>query len=61
MTGSGRHELAFQGINLYTTVVHRWSPLAYSMGDWIHKNVSNHAGFKTAFRHSLDHCFIIHG
>ena len=32
-----------------------------SMGSWIHKEVSNHAGFETAFRHSLDYCFIIHG
>ena len=31
------------------------------MGSWIHKEVSNHAGFETAFRHSLDYCFIIYG
>jgi hypothetical protein len=53
------HELLAQGINLHTPVVDRWSPLAYSI--WIHREVSNHAGFETALRHSLNYCFILQG
>ena len=61
IAGAGHHELATQGINIYLPVVDRWSPLAYSLGRWIHRTVSDHAGFETALRHSLNYCFIIHG
>ena len=36
--------VAAQNINLFTPVVDRWSPLAYSLADWIHTDVSNHQG-----------------
>ena len=55
------HELLAQGINLHTPVVDRWSPLAYSIGNWVHREVSNHAGFETALRHSFNYCFILQG
>ena len=31
--------VAAQNINLFTLVVDRWSPLAYSLADWIHTDV----------------------
>ena len=50
-----------QGLNFFSPVVDRWSPLAYSIGSWIHREVGNHSGFKTTYRHSLDFCFILQG
>ena len=53
--------LIAQGLNIFTPVVERWSPLAYSIGNWIHRDVGNHSGFETTYRHSLDYCFIMQG
>ena len=53
--------VAAQNINLFTPVVDRWSPLAYSLADWIHTEVSSHSGHKSTFRKSLNFCFILQG
>ena len=45
-----------QGINAMAPVIDRWSPLAYAIGDHIHRRVAKHAGFETCFRHS--HAFV---
>ena len=45
--GKNINELLGQGLNLFTPVVDRWSPIAYSIGLWIHRDVGNHAGFET--------------
>ena len=49
------------GIKLMTPVLDRYSPLAYSIGDYIHRKVAKHAGYENSFRESLNHCFIIQG
>ena len=48
-------------LNFSTPLVDRYSPLAYSLGDYIHRVLSNHAGYETSYRHSLSHCFILQG
>ena len=60
-TGKDINELLAQGLNLFLPVVDRWSPIAYSIGLWIHREVSNHSGFETTYRHSLNFCFVTHG
>ena len=50
-----------QNINLFTPVVDRWSPLAYSLADWIHKDIAIHSGHESTFRKSLNYCFILQG
>ena len=49
------------GIKLMTPVLDRYSPLAYSIGDYIHRKVAKHAGYENSFREGLNHCFIIQG
>ena len=51
--------VAAQNINLFTPVVDRWSPLAYSLADWIHTDVSRPFGQVLTFRKSLNLCFIL--
>ena len=53
--------LIAQDLNVFTPVVERWSPLAYSIGSWIHRDVGQHSGFETSYRHSLDFCYILQG
>ena len=53
--------LIAQGLNVFTPVIERWSPLAYSIASWIHRDVGHHSGFETSYRHSLDFCFILQG
>ena len=60
-TGKNIYELLTQGLNLFTPVVDRWSPIAYSIGLWIHRDVGNHSGFETTYRHSLNFCYVTHG
>ena len=48
-------------IHVFSPVVHRWSPLAYSIANWVHMDIAKHAGFETCFRHSHNHAFIIQG
>ena len=49
------------GMKLLTPVLDRHSPLSYSIGDYIHRKVANHAGYENCLRESLNHCFIIQG
>ena len=53
--------VAAQNINLFTPVVDRWSPLAYSLADLIHTDVSSHSGHESTFRKSFNFCFILQG
>ena len=49
------------GINVKTPVLDRFSPLSYSVGDYIHRKISKHGGYETCLRDSLNVCFIIQG
>ena len=49
------------GIKVKTPVLDRYSPLSYSVGDYIHRMISKHGGYETCLRDSLNHCFIIQG
>ena len=53
--------VAEYGIKLLTPVLDRYSPLSYSIGDYIHRKVAKHAGYENCFRESLNHCFIFQG
>ena len=44
-----------------TPVLDRYSQLAYSIGDYIHRMVAKHTGYENSFSESLNHCFIIQG
>ena len=49
------------GLNMVVPVLDRFSPLSYSIADYIHRVVSRHGGYETCLRSSLDCCFIIQG
>ena len=49
------------GIHVFSPVIDRWSPLAYSIANWIHTDIAKHAGFETCLRHSHNHVFILQG
>ena len=49
------------GLKAITPVIDRYSPVAYSLGDYIHRKVANHAGYENCYRESLNHVFIIQG
>ena len=49
------------GIQFKTPVLDRFSPLSYSIGDYVHRIVSKHRGYETCLRDSLNICFIIQG
>ena len=53
--------VAAHNINLFTTAVDRWSPLAYSLADWIHKDIAIHFGHESTYRKSLNFCIILQG
>ena len=53
--------LADQGVIIHTPVIDRFSPLAYSIGLWVHDTLSKHAGYETSNRTSLGFCFIMKG
>ena len=57
----GTDILRSQGINVLTPIIDRWSPLAYSIGDHIHNNVSSHYGFETCHRASHQFVHILKG
>ena len=48
-------------LNFCTPVVDRYSPLAYSIGEYVHRVLSNHSGYENSYRHSLHHCYIVQG
>ena len=49
------------GIKMMIPVLERFSPLSYSIGDYVHRKLSKHAGYESCLRESLNHCFIIQG
>ena len=48
-------------LNFCSPLIDRHSPLAYALGDYVHRVLSNHAGYETSYRQSLNHCFILQG
>ena len=48
-------------INVRTPIIDRFSPLAYSFAQYIHYEVSNHAGLETCNRLSLERVYIVQG
>ena len=48
-------------LNFFTPVVDRYSPLAYSLADYVHRVPANHAGYESSYRVSLNHCYILQG
>ena len=54
-------DLPAMGINAHVPVIDRHSPLAYSIAQHIHWNVSHHRGIETCNRLSLQNCLIIQG
>ena len=44
-----------------TPLLDRFSPLSYSIGEYIHRCISKHKGYENCFRESLNHVFIIRG
>ena len=49
------------GLKSHVPIIDRHSPLAYSIGQHIHWNVSHHRGIETCNRFSLQHCLIMQG
>ena len=48
-------------IRLCTPVLDRFSPLSYSVADYIHRRVAKHKGYENCHRECLNYCFIIQG
>ena len=48
-------------LNLWTPLIDRYSPIAYSIALYIHIEICKHAGFETCYRTSLGLCHIIQG
>ena len=53
--------LADQGIIIHTPLVERFSPLAYSIGHYVHEKLAKHSGYETCNRTSLEFCLILKG
>ena len=49
------------GLNLFTPLVDRYSMIAMSIAIWVHHKVSEHAGYESCYRESLNHCHILQG
>ena len=49
------------GLHLMTPLVERYSPIAMSIGRFIHNIAGNHAGYETCLRLSLNYCHILSG
>ena len=48
-------------LDMMTPMLDRYSPIAYSIANFIHHEVGKHAGFETSYRLSLGYCHIIQG
>ena len=53
--------LADQGIIIHTPLVERFSPLAYSIAEYVHDKLARHSGHETCHRTSLGFCLIMKG
>ena len=49
------------GFNFINPVLDRYSPLSYSVADYIHKKLAFHKGYESCYRCSLDRVYIIQG
>ena len=49
------------GIKSKTPILDRFSPLSYSIGDYVHRRISRHGGYERCYRDSINHVFIIQG
>ena len=49
------------GINSKTPIIDRYSPLSYAFAQYVHYEVSSHAGLETCNRLSLERVFIVQG
>ena len=49
------------GVNVHTPVLDRYSPLSYSIAQYVHYSLGNHRGIETSNRMSLEHVSIIQG
>ena len=61
VSGMDMVDLEPLGINVRTPIIERYSPLAYAIAQYIHYDVSGHAGLETCNRLSLERVFIIQG
>ena len=61
VTGMDMVDLDPLRINVRTPIIDRYSPIAYAIAQYIHYEVSNHAGLETCNRLSLERVFIIQG
>ena len=57
----GLSDLPVMGIRSHVPVIDRHSPLAYSIAQHIHWNISHHRGVESCHRFSLQNCFIMQG
>ena len=57
----GLSDLPVMGLKSHVPIIDRHSPLAYSIGQHIHWNVSHHRGIETCNRFSLQNCLIMQG
>ena len=46
-------------LNIMTPLVDRFSPLAYSIAEFIHQVHAKHAGYESCYRMSLNYCHIL--
>ena len=53
--------LADKGIIIHTPLVERFSPLAYSIAEYVHDKLAKHSGYETCHRTSLGFCLIMKG
>ena len=60
--GFGKNSLGLEvGMNLMTPVLDRWSPISYSIANFVHHETGQHSGYETCYRLSLGYCHIIQG
>ena len=48
-------------LNMMTPLLDRYSPIAYSVANYVHHELGKHAGYETCFRISLGYCHVIQG
>ena len=61
VTGMEMVNLDPLGVNVQTPILDRYSPVAYAMADYIHWDVSKHAGMETCNRLCLERVHILQG
>ena len=48
-------------VNLFTPLLDRYSPIAYSDAKFIHEETALHSGYESCYRHCLSYCHILQG